>query len=230
VKPIAQKDAGRDHASVACARREEVRREEILDAATSLFAEQGYSDAVTQALADRLGVGKGTIYRYFPSKRDLFLAAADRVMRKMRQQVDASLDGIDDGLARVSKAIEAFLTFFADNPELVELLIQERAHFKDRKKPTYLIHKDVNVERWRVLYRALIAQGRVRDMPVERITDVISDLLYGTMFTNFFAGQLKPSQEQARDILDVVFCGILSESERRRRSADPRSTGRETQP
>jgi AcrR family transcriptional regulator len=220
VKQIAPKDAGHDHASVACARREEVRREEILDAATSLFAEQGYSDAVTQALADRLGVGKGTIYRYFPSKRDLFLAAADRVMRKMRQQVDASLAGIEDGLERVSKAIEAFLTFFADNPELVELLIQERAHFKDRKKPTYLIHKDVNVERWRVLYRELIAQGRIRDMPVERITDVISDLLYGTMFTNFFAGQLKPSQEQARDILDVVFYGILSDPEKSRRNGD----------
>src|SRR5213082_375345 len=61
----------------------ESRREEILDAATELFAEHGFSDAVTQLLADKLGVGKGTIYRHFPSKRALFLAAADRVMRKM---------------------------------------------------------------------------------------------------------------------------------------------------
>ena len=62
------------------------RREEILETATALFAEQGFSDAVTQALAERLGVGKGTIYRHFPSKRALFLAATDRVMRKLQEQ------------------------------------------------------------------------------------------------------------------------------------------------
>ena len=48
---------------------------EILETATELFAEQGFSDAVTQALAAKLQVGKGTIYRHFPSKRELFLAA-----------------------------------------------------------------------------------------------------------------------------------------------------------
>ena len=51
-------------------------------------------------------------------------------------------------------------------------------------------------------------------MPVERITDVIGDLVYGTMFTNYFTGPRKPPEAQAQDILDVVFHGILSESER----------------
>ena len=72
------------------------------------------------------------------------------------------------------------------------------------------------IERWRDRYRTLIAQGRVRDMPVTRITDVMSDLVYGTMFTNYFTGPRKPPEAQARDILDVVFNGILSETERQR--------------
>ena len=78
------------------------------------------------------------------------------------------------------------------------------------------MHREANVERWRALYRSLIAEGRVRDMPVERITDVMSDLLYGTMFTNYFTGPRKPFEAQAVDILDVVFNGILSDTERRR--------------
>src|SRR5262249_60516663 len=73
------------------------RREEILVTATALFAEQGFSDAVTQALAERLGVGKGTIYRHFPSKRALFLAATDRVMRKLQECVSANVAGTQDG-------------------------------------------------------------------------------------------------------------------------------------
>jgi len=195
------------------------RREEILETATELFADHGFSDAVTQELADRLQVGKGTIYRHFPSKRDLFLAAADRVMRKLQDEVNANIAGIDDGLERIERAIATFLSFFAEHPSFVELLIQERAHFKDRKRPTYFEHREINIERWRQFYRDLIAEGRVREMPVEQITTVVSNVLYGIMVTNFFNGQPKPSDIQAREILDVIFLGILTESERKHRAA-----------
>ena len=125
------------------------RREEILDMATALFAQHGYSDTITQELAEKLQVGKGTLYRYFPSKRELFLAAVDRVMRRLRERVDAGLAGIEAPLERIAQAIRGHLAFFAEHPEYVELLIQERAQFKDREKPTYFEHRDCNVERWR---------------------------------------------------------------------------------
>ncbi len=194
------------------------RQEEILEAATQLFAVHGYSNTDTQVLADKLQVGKGTLYRYFPSKRELFLAAVDRLMRQVCTQIDASIAGIEDPLDQIAQAVRNFLAFCAAQPAFVELLIQERAQFKDRKKPTFIEHREANIERWRALYRRLIAEGRVRDMPVERITDVLSDLLYGTIFTNYFAGRQKPFDEQAKDILDVFFQGILTEPERRRRN------------
>src|SRR5205809_4681859 len=115
-------------------------------------------------------------------------------MRTLRQRIDVAIDGIDHPLERITSAIRAFLAYFAEHPECVELLMQERAQFKDRKKPTYFEHREANVERWRSLYRSLIAEGRVRDMPVARITDVLSDLVYGTMFTNYFTGPRKPPE------------------------------------
>jgi AcrR family transcriptional regulator len=186
------------------------RQEEILEAAAKMFAEHGYSQTVTQALADRLQVGKGTIYRYFPSKRALFLAALDRLMQQLHLAINAGIEGIEDPVEQVAQGVHAYLRFVAQRPEFVELLFQERAHFKDRKKPTYFEHRDAHIGRWRELFRALIASGRVRDIPVERITEVLSDLLYGTMFANYFAGRRRPPQEQADDILDIALHGILS--------------------
>jgi AcrR family transcriptional regulator len=195
------------------------RCEEILEAAIKLFAHRGYSQTDTQELADQLGVGKGTLYRYFPSKETLFLAAVDRVMRKMRERIDTSIAGIEEPLERIAEAIHTYLAFFAENPDFVELLMlmQERAQFKDRKEPTYFKHRKANLERWQAMYRDLMAQGRIRTMPVERITDVMSHLCYGTMFTNYFTGPSKSPREQAQDILDIVFNGILTETERKRR-------------
>jgi AcrR family transcriptional regulator len=184
--------------------------EEILDVAAALFAERGFAGADIQQLADQLGIGKGTIYRYFPSKQDLFLAAVDRVMSRLTAQIDDAAAVEREPLRRVAAAIEAYLAFFEQHPQFVELLIQERAEFRDRELPTYFRYRDANIGRWREIFRGLIAEGRVRDMPVERITEVLSDLLYGTMFTNYFAGRRRSYRLQAGDILDVVFCGVLA--------------------
>jgi len=212
LKPTLLKKPRRPSDQDHCARR----HEEILDMAARLFAEHGYSETDTQLLADQLGVGKGTLYRYFPSKRELFLAAADRVMVRLREHVDGSIESIADPLDQLAAAIRAYLAFFAEQPGYVELLIQERAQFKDRKKPTYFEHRDRNIERWREMYRQLMACGRIRTMPVERITNVLGNLVYGTMFTNYFTGPNKPFEEQAAEILDIVFRGILTDSERKK--------------
>src|ERR1700674_3041758 len=121
------------------------RKEEILTQAALLFAKHGYSETSPQLLAETIGVGKGTVYRYFPSKRELFLAAADRVMRMMRQRVDASVESIAHPIGWITTGIRVFLAFFAEHPEFVELLIQERAQFKDRTKPTFMEHRAMNV-------------------------------------------------------------------------------------
>jgi len=202
-------------------RESRVRPEDILDAATDLFAEFGYSDAVTNDLIEKLGIGKGTIYRHYPSKRDLFLAAVDRVMKRHREFIDRAIADVHDPIDRIEAGTRAFFTFFADHPKYVELLIQERALFRDRKTPTYFEHRERNKLRWHDLYRDLIARGRIRDMPVERISTVFLDLAYGTIFTNHFTGRCRSPREQAADVLDVLFHGILGESERRARPPEP---------
>ena len=192
------------------------RHEEILDAAATIFADQGYAGTDVQILADTLGLSKGTIYRYFPSKEQLFLAAVDRGMRRLHCQVETAIADAAEPLQRIGLAIRAYLTFYRDHPEYTELLIQERAAFRDRRQPTYFVHREANRGPWRDFYRDLIAAGRIRDMPVSRIMDVLSDLVYGTMFTAYFAGRDKSPEEQAQDILDVVFNGILTDAEQRR--------------
>jgi AcrR family transcriptional regulator len=201
------------------------RRDKILKIATDHFACHGYHETDVQFIADEASLGKGTIYRWFGSKEGLFLAAGDRVMRLLHAEVEAvrkrgTPPKEVDPLDQISLAVVAYLAFFDANPAFVELLIQERAVFRDRKKPTYFEHRERNIGPWQELYRRMIAAGRVRKMPVDVITDVLSSALYGTMFTNYFAGRKKPLERQAEQILEVVFLGILSEPERSSRSKD----------
>jgi len=193
---------------------QERRRAEILDAATAVFSERGFAAADVQEIADRTGVGKGTVYRYFPSKEELFLAAVDHGMRRLKTAVDAAVAGVVQPLERIAEGVRAYLAFFDEHPEIVELLIHERAHFRDRTKPTYFVHRDANMAPWQALFRDLIRSGAVRDLPVEQITEVVSDLLYGTMFTNYFAGRKTTLASQSEALLDILFRGLLTDAKR----------------
>jgi AcrR family transcriptional regulator len=191
------------------------RTEEILDVAARLFASRGFPNTDVQTVADELRVGKGTVYRYFPTKKDLFLAAVDRGMRKLTAHIDAAMNAADP-LEQIGQGIRAYLSFFKANPELAELLIQERAEFKDRPRSTYFIYRDANINKHQTLINGLIAAGRIRALPFDMISAVIGDLLYGTMFTDYFSGRQRSPDEQVEAILQVVMGGLLTDAEKTR--------------
>ncbi len=200
------------------------RRQSIVKAAARLFAELGYTDCEMERVATELKIAKGTLYLYFSSKEELFYACVDDGMRQMQTAVNAAADQVKEPFEQISHAIRTYFQFFEDYPEHVELLIQERANFKHRKRPTYFEYREANRARWRELWTRLIKEGRVRnDLPVDHILDTIGNLLYGTMFTNHFVGRQVSSQEQFDSILEIVLDGVLSEDERRKRKENRRA-------
>jgi AcrR family transcriptional regulator len=64
------------------------RREQILGAATRVFAEKGYSRATTREVAREAGVSEGTIYNYFEDKEALLMAIMDTLNETERRAED----------------------------------------------------------------------------------------------------------------------------------------------
>ena len=55
-------------------RRKDARPQELLDAALALFVDKGFAATRAEEVAALAGVSKGTLYRYYPSKEELFKA------------------------------------------------------------------------------------------------------------------------------------------------------------
>ena len=198
----------------------ELRKAQILSVASKAFAEFGYDHTDVNIVSDELGIGKGTIYYYFQNKEELFLACVDWLMQELLKSVNLVITPEKDQVDVIQDAVQAYLSFFDEHPEFVELLIQERAIFKNRDKPTYFKYREQNLKPWEQRYKELVKAGRVRQMPIDRILDVIGDILYGVVFTNYFAGRTKTMKEQAKDVLDIYFNGILSDSEIKNRKTE----------
>jgi AcrR family transcriptional regulator len=185
------------------------RRQAIIEAAAALFAKNGYTDCEMDRVAAEVGVAKGTLYLYFPGKQELFFACVDHGMERMYELVRGAAESTDKPFERMALGIRAYLAFFDEHPQYVELLIQERAIFKDSKRSTYFEHRDANRAPWRELYTRLVQEGQFRsDLSVERLLDSVSNVLYGTMFTNHFIGRQISLDEQYKSLFEIILHGL----------------------
>jgi AcrR family transcriptional regulator len=84
----------------------EVRREEILDAAMEVFAEQGYHGASTEEIARRAGISQPYVFRLFGTKKDLFIAVDTRCFRQTLEIFQRAAEGKrgDEALQAIGEA------------------------------------------------------------------------------------------------------------------------------
>jgi len=191
------------------------RKEQILDVAAREFARYGFANTQVQTIANHLGVGNGTVFRYFETKEKLFLAAVERGLRELNSEMDRVLETTLDPLDQMLLAIRTYLGFFHRRPEMAELFIQERATFPHHHRPLYFATKDDDEHSCKhtAFFRRLMDSGRVRSMPMDRLFGVVSDLLYGTILTNLLSERSADPESQARDMADVILNGILNTSQ-----------------
>ncbi|HVL14194.1 MAG TPA: TetR/AcrR family transcriptional regulator [Gemmata sp.] len=192
------------------------RRAQILDVAAREFARYGFANTQVQTIANHVGVGNGTVFRYFETKEKLFLAAVERGLKELTAEMDWVLDQPLDPLVMVVAAIRKYLDFFHRRPEMAELFIQERAAFPHHHRPLYFATKDDDEHTCKhaAFFRRLMESGLVRPIPMERFFAVVGDLLYGTILTNLLSGRTVDPESQARDIADVLLNGLLNPNDR----------------
>jgi len=186
------------------------RKAQILDTAARVFATYGFANTQVQTIANHVGVGNGTVYRYFPTKEQLFLSAVERGLKELETELDA-VEARLDGIELMREAIRIYFAFFQRRPEMAELFIQERAAFPHHHRPLYFgTPNDERECRHRQLFQRLVDSGVIRPIPQERFFGVIGDLLYGTILTNLLTSRPADPDAQAGDVLDVILNGLLT--------------------
>jgi len=98
------------------------KRDEILAAAEKEFARRDFHEVLMDDVAARAGVGKGTLYRYFPTKDELFLAT---VLRGLDQSHVEFLQVFDENTPLetvLENAVARMLAYFTGRAPLLTLL------------------------------------------------------------------------------------------------------------
>jgi AcrR family transcriptional regulator len=102
-------------------------RERIIDAAIELVAEEGVAKASMAALAQRAGIGRATVYKYFPDVEHALLAHVEREVDECRSALLAVLARDSDPVVRLRGCIEALLGYFASQRHRLGWVTLEQA-------------------------------------------------------------------------------------------------------
>ena len=96
----------------------------ILEAASRVFAQRPFHEVLIDDIASDGGIGKGTIYRYFETKDDLYFATSLYALDCLAAVLEKASSPDDPAMVRLERIAREILGFFWDKRHLVTLLVR----------------------------------------------------------------------------------------------------------
>lgn len=188
------------------------RRARILEAATELFLQTGYADTSIDAIVEKSGGSKATLYTYFPTKDDLFRAVIEGVVAISKEpELDSSAD-IREGL--VAFGVQRMqIVFSTHHRALLRLIIAERERFPDIARLYY----DIGPMRSRDLLADYFSEMKDRGLlgiesPVESAEFFIGMLVHRWYINQLYTRTPPPSLEEMQHRAERVVDTFLRSS------------------
>jgi AcrR family transcriptional regulator len=94
----------------------------MLDAAAHLFGTQRFHEVRMEDIAAEAEVGKGTLYRYFSDKEELYLALLERASGQFVARVQGEVTQAEGARAKLEALVATILTYFDEHPHLLDLI------------------------------------------------------------------------------------------------------------
>lgn len=185
----------------------EIKYNRLMEKAESLFIEYGYKSVSMNQIAEAAGISKMTIYKYFPTKEELFMKVlqvlTDKSYKYIEDKVkntEGTIEKIDELLIQGIEATRNYsLVFYKDimdNPIISSKVLQEK---KRRSKEIFLDIIRTGKER-----------GEIRDVDEDFMANMLMALIDGTT-ANFLNNvhDMKDIEEFTQKFYDFLKYGLL---------------------
>lgn len=185
----------------------EVKYNRLMEKAESLFIEYGYKSVSMNQIAEAAGISKMTIYKYFPTKEELFMSVLQLLMDKSYDYIDDRLKNIEGIIEKIDELLKygiessrnyslVFYKDIMDNPIISAKVLQE----KKRKS------KEIFID----IIRTGKKRGEVRDVDEVFMANMLMALIDGTtanILNNIH--DMKDIEDFAEKFYDFLKYGLL---------------------
>lgn len=189
----------------------EFRCSEILDAARGVFARQGFNAATVEDIADAAGLAKGTVYLYFRSKRDLYLATLRQGLEELQDEARAGMEAEARVAGKIRAFIRARLDFSERNRDFFRIYYTEFNNLLIHGAPVREEFRDIYDRQAAALTRVLdlgVESGELRDLNTAASARIVYDMTRGLIAQRVLGWSQATVEEDAGFLFDLIWKGV----------------------
>ncbi|MFA7585556.1 MAG: TetR/AcrR family transcriptional regulator [Novosphingobium sp.] len=186
------------------------RRAATVEAVVDLAAEQNPSDITTTAIAQRMGLTQGALFRHFPTKDAILQAVMSWVSERLLDRVDKAAQGAPSPVAALEAMFMAHIDFVSEHPGVPRMLFGELQRpgetLPKRMAQTLIQHY---AERLRGLLETGKAQGELHaGLEPDAAATLFIGTIQGLVMQSMLAGDVTRIRSDAAGVFAIYLRGI----------------------
>lgn len=188
------------------------RREQILNAAKKLFDDKGFDSTTVEEVAFRAELGKGTIYSYFKSKEEIYVAIMEKELEILEERMEAAVARADSAIAALYSLYDTFINYHRERRGFIETLFvqaDQQVSFRLGGMVSGLKNKAAT---WRMIVgkvlRAGIAGGELRRFDVNIMSHVVIGIIIGIIIQQASNQNVVELDEYRKTVFALVLEGL----------------------
>lgn len=181
----------------------------ILKAAEIEFANKGFHDTLVSDIANRAKVGKGTIYRYFPSKEDLFCSIIISQMESFESKIKDVIDSNKSEEEILKDIGKIHFEEYKKSKEVISILVLEGLS-KIEKVEDEFKKRIVRIQNMvaQVIKKG-ISKGIFRNVSCDKVAVIFLSVIWTVLKHGIFMQEEEIEKRYFSTIFDTIFYGIL---------------------
>ncbi|MDI3514136.1 MAG: hypothetical protein PWP40_1365 [Rhodocyclaceae bacterium] len=186
------------------------RRSVTVETVLALAAEQNPSEITTAAIADRMRLTQGALFRHFPTKEALWTAVMEWVAERLMQRIERAVSEAPSPLDALRGMFLAHAAFVVEHPGVPRMLFGElqRAEASGAKRMAQTLIRRYG-ERVRALLEAGQAGGEIAtDIDLDAAATLFIGTIQGLVMQSLLAGDPDRIQREAPAVLALYLRGI----------------------
>lgn len=188
----------------------EERRELTVETVVDLAAEQNPNDITTAAIAERMGVTQGALFRHFPNKEAILQSVVSWVSERLLARVDEAIASSSQPEAALEAVFMVHIGFVSKHPGAPRLLFGELQRRGD-SAPKRLVIELMKGYRERLM--KVMAEGQLKgafdpDLDLDAAAISFIGSIQGLVMQSLMTGQVSNLRRQAQRVFPLYLRGL----------------------
>lgn len=182
----------------------------ILDAARTVFSREGYADTSVDAVAAEAGIAKGTVYLYFKSKEELYLAAVLRDIRAFASVAREQMEHAPSLEEQIGAFLRVRLDYFREHRDFLRIYLTEYSKICAEtpiSKELRRLQRD-NMHHLAGLIEDAIGRGEIRRVPAPALAAKLFDIARGLVERQLLGWKDFQQKDEIAFAIDLLWRGI----------------------